>query len=297
MNEEDDERDVKCLESPVKISMNLNDEVNDTMNSNDINKNDVNNNHDIEILYCTELFRILRENDNQPHLVDILNILSKKYNRNVHYLNNIKTWIRIFYQNLQCHRRNIINYSNNNNCNKLHYNDNIPNVVSIYICDPESKYQCKDVIIIHTYSSLYPIDINNPLINRKRKATTQICNEISATEKYTRSLVNKRITITNTGNELSTTKSRQWKKVSTQTLFIPLSLPLPKSVSWCPVKYNIRAEDNTILRAFPYFGESDDEDVDLSCFDAIPGKLDAELRGEVEELVFLYIIEISSSHF
>eukprot|EP01041_Mallomonas_annulata_P009669 gene9669-20109_t len=77
------------------------------------------------------------------------------------------------------------------------------------------------------------------------------------------------------------------------TLFIPPILPLPRSVTWFPISKNVRAEDDTILRVFPYFGELDESDLQdiISCFDATPGKLDPELRGEVEETVFLHIIE------
>lgn len=50
-------------------------------------------------------------------------------------------------------------------------------------------------------------------------------------------------------------------------LFTPLVLPLPRSMTWVPIRENVRSEDEPILKYFPYFGDEDQTGIDLSGFD------------------------------
>lgn len=77
-------------------------------------------------------------------------------------------------------------------------------------------------------------------------------------------------------------------KQITKTIHIPSYLPIPKSVSWCLVKSNIRSEDNPEIKHIPYLEEEDDEyGIDLSYYDTV-----AWTAGDVGEVVreCLYIL-------
>ena len=39
------------------------------------------------------------------------------------------------------------------------------------------------------------------------------------------------------------------------TLFMPLLAPLPRSVTWTHISYNVRCDDEPVLRYNPYFGQ------------------------------------------
>ena len=40
------------------------------------------------------------------------------------------------------------------------------------------------------------------------------------------------------------------------TLFMPLLAPLPRSVTWTHIPYNVRCDDEPVLRYNPYFGKN-----------------------------------------
>lgn len=73
--------------------------------------------------------------------------------------------------------------------------------------------------------------------------------------------------------------------------FIPRIEPIPYCWSWVPIKSNCVAEDETILRALPYFGDNDTTGVDISEFDQVPGELEEEVLGEAEEQLIIHMLE------
>lgn len=58
------------------------------------------------------------------------------------------------------------------------------------------------------------------------------------------------------------------------TVFIPLICPTPKSLTWTNIAYNVRCEDEPVLRYVPYFGDDDVTGVDVSAYDLVPGELE-----------------------
>ena len=93
-------------------------------------------------------------------------------------------------------------------------------------------------------------------------------------------------------------------------------MPIPKSLAWsklrltfffhlthymivckdisCPVcphslyRYNIRSEDEPILRYVPYFGDDDTTGIDVSAYDKLPGDIEPEIRYDIYSLYNFY---------
>jgi hypothetical protein len=43
-------------------------------------------------------------------------------------------------------------------------------------------------------------------------------------------------------------------------------------------RYNIRSEDEPVLRYVPYFGDDDTTGIDVSAYDKLPGDIEPEIR-------------------
>lgn len=61
------------------------------------------------------------------------------------------------------------------------------------------------------------------------------------------------------------------------TVFIPLMCPTPKSLAWTNIAYNVRCDDEPVLRYVPYFGDDDVTGVDVSAYDLVPGELEVSV--------------------
>ncbi len=81
------------------------------------------------------------------------------------------------------------------------------------------------------------------------------------------------------------------KNLPVYTSLIPKFEPIPRSCTWINIKFNVHAEDETILRALPYFGDDDFTGVDVSDFEKVPGELEPEIYGEAEEFVVSYMLD------
>lgn len=64
---------------------------------------------------------------------------------------------------------------------------------------------------------------------------------------------------------------------------------LPRSVTYIHLNHNITTDDDTVLRALPYFGDDDATGFDATHFDVLPGELEPEVLGEAEELTVAYM--------
>ena len=53
---------------------------------------------------------------------------------------------------------------------------------------------------------------------------------------------------------------------------LPACLTLPRGTPWSPIKKNLRRDDDPVLRYIPYFGENDDNSLDVSAFESLPGE-------------------------
>ncbi len=96
-----------------------------------------------------------------------------------------------------------------------------------------------------------------------------------------------------TSNALESNNKRPGNQniVSVFNSRIPKFDPIPHSCTWITIKFNVHAEDETILRALPYFGDDDFTGVDVSDFEKVPGELEPEICGEAEELMVSYMLD------
>lgn len=70
---------------------------------------------------------------------------------------------------------------------------------------------------------------------------------------------------------------------------VPYICSIPKSCTWIGVKSNLCAEDETVLRALPYFG--DDDQIKLEFFSPFDQQIEQEICTEAEELTLINLIE------
>lgn len=62
---------------------------------------------------------------------------------------------------------------------------------------------------------------------------------------------------------------------------IPVGPRLPRAATWVHLLSNFRAEDDTVLRYVPYFGDDDTTGVDVSFFEVVPGEQQQEVNDPV----------------
>lgn len=70
---------------------------------------------------------------------------------------------------------------------------------------------------------------------------------------------------------------------------IPVGPRLPRAATWVHLLSNFRAEDDTVLRYVPYFGDDDTTGVDVSFFEVVPG----EQQQEVNDPVHVRAMQVS----
>lgn len=113
-------------------------------------------------------------------------------------------------------------------------------------------------------------EISNESASRKRPHQSSSSSSSSTSAHHPTSSSN--------SNNSNNTKNRKVQNENSihvlPTIFIPLMCPTPKSLTWTNIAYNVRCEDEPVLRYVPYFGDDDVTGVDVSAYDLVPGELE-----------------------
>ena len=74
-------------------------------------------------------------------------------------------------------------------------------------------------------------------------------------------------------------------------LRIPVFLPSPRALTWVKLTHNFWAEDQSVLKYMPYFGDDDTTGFDMADFQQRPWEVEPALDGEVLEVAAFLLVD------